>query len=186
MAVLQTTLTVVMRQFAKDTVWKLLTCNLNLKDEIGDLSNTIEGLDDNIQDNSAKIEETENLAQNLVDLNNTISVKMQETETLVQNLSNLENSFDENQAKIQKNENDLINLNGTVHDNFVRIKAFENHVKDFNDLQDTVIENAAKIKGIYFRSALILHTDNLFNTFALCSLQSKNHFHIIKIYSCLH
>ena len=164
MAVLQTTLTVVMGQFAKDTVWNLLTCNLNLKDEIGDLSNTVDDLDGNIQDNSAKIEETENLAQNLVDLNNTISIKMQETETLVQNLSTLENSFDENQAKIQKNANDLINLNGTVHDNFVRIK-------EFNDLQDTVIENTAKIKGIYFRSALILQIDNLFYIFALlCNL----------------
>ena len=161
--ILQTTLTEVMRQFAKDTVWNLLNCNLNIKDEIGDLSNTVDDLDGNIQDNSAKIEETENLVQNLVDLNNTISVKMQETETLVQNLSvtvnDLENSFDENQ-----NANDLITLNGTVHDNFVRIK-------EFNDLQDTVIENAAKIKGIYFRSALILQIDNLFYIFALlCNL----------------
>ena len=89
---------------------------------------------------------------------------MQETETLVQNLNTLENSFDENQAKIQKNANDLITLNGTVHDNFVRIK-------EFNDLQDTVIENAAKIKGIYIRSALILQIDNLFYIFALlCNL----------------
>ena len=159
-----------MRQFAKDTVWNLLNCNLNLKDEIGDLSNTVDDLDGNIQDNSAKIKETENLAQNLVDLNNTIFVKMQETETLVQNLNvtvnDLENSFDENQ-----NANDLITLNGTVHDNFVRIKAFENHVQDFNDLEDTVIENAAKIKGICFRFALILQIDSLFYIFALlCNL----------------
>ena len=54
----------------------------------------------------------------------------------------------------------------------------ENHVHDLNDLQDTVHdlnntvrENAAKIKGIYFRSALILQIDNLFYTFALvCNL----------------
>ena len=90
---------------------------------------------------------------------------MHETETLVQSLddkvNDLENSFDENQAKIQENENDFITLNGTVHDNFVRIKAIENH--GLNDLQDTVYDlnntvmnNSAKIKGIYvFRSALI-------------------------------
>ena len=136
-----------------------MNCNYNLKDKIDDLSNTVESLGDNIQDNSAKIEETENLAQNLVDLNNTISVKMQETETLVQNLDNtvndLENSFDEKQAKILENESDFITLNGTVHDNFVRIKAFENHGQDLNNLQDTVhelnntiINNSAKIKGI--------------------------------------
>ena len=140
---MQTSWTEVMKQFAKYTVWKLLTCNLNLKDKIGDLSNTVEGLDDNIQDNSAKIEETQNLTQNL------------------------ENSFDENQAKIQENENDFITLNGTVHDNFVKIKAFENHGQDLNDLQDTVhdlnntiLDNSAKIKGIniyiYIRSAIIL------------------------------
>ena len=154
-----------MTQFAKYTVWKLLTWNLNLKDNIDDLRIKVDSLGEDIQDNSAKIEETENLAQNLVDLNDTFSVKMHETETLVQSLDNkvndLENSFDENQAKIQENENDFITLNGTVHDNFVRIKAIENH--GLNDLQDTVYDlnntvmnNSAKIKGIYvFRSALI-------------------------------
>jgi hypothetical protein len=86
---------------------------------------------------------------------------MLETETLVQSLDNtvndLENSFDENQAKILENENDFITLNGTVHDNYVMIKAIENHVQDLNDLQDTVydlnntvMDNSAKIKGIYF------------------------------------
>ena len=118
-----------MRQFAKDTVWNLLTCNPNLKDKIGDL-------DGNIQDNSAKIEETENLAQNLDALNDTISVKMHETETLVQRLDDtvydLENSFDENQAKIQKNEEDLNVLQDNVY-----------------DLNNTVMNNSAKIKGIY-------------------------------------
>ena len=120
---------------------------------------------------------------------------MQETETLVQNLddtvNDLENNFDENQAKIQKNENYFITLNGTVHDNFVRIKAFENHVQDLNDLQDTVhdlnntvMENAAKIKGIYLRSALMFKIDNLFCTFALvCNLKI---IFVIKFYSCLH
>ena len=154
-----------MTQFAKYTVWKLLTWNLNLKDNIDDLRITVDSLGEDIQDNSAKIEETENLAQNLVDLNDTFSVKMHETETLVQSLddkvNDLENSFDENQAKIQENENDFITLNGTVHDNFVRIKAIENH--GLNDLQDTVYDlnntvmnNSAKIKGIYvLRSALI-------------------------------
>ena len=154
-----------MTQFARYTVWKLLTWNLNLKDNIDDLRITVDSLGEDIQDNSAKIEETENLAQNLVDLNDTFSVKMHETETLVQSLddkvNDLENSFDENQAKIQENENDFITLNGTVHDNFVRIKAIENH--GLNDLQDTVYDlnntvmnNSAKIKGIYvLRSALI-------------------------------
>ena len=50
----------------------------------------------------------------------------------------------------------------------------ENHVQDLNDLQDTVhdlnntvMDNIAKIKGIYIRSILI----NLFYTFALvCNL----------------
>ena len=125
-----------MRKFAKYTVWKLLTCNLNFKDNIDDLSITVEGLDNNIQDNYAKIEDTENLAQNLVDLNDTISVKMHETETLVQSLNNtvnyLENSFDENQAKIQKNEEELNVLQDNVH-----------------DLNHTVMNNSAKIKGIY-------------------------------------
>ena len=141
-----------MRQFAKYTVWKLLTCDLNLKDEIGDLSNTVEGLDDNIQDNSAKIKETENLAQNLVDLNNTISVKMQESETLVEN-----------------HVHDLNDLQDTVH-----------------DLNNTVRENAAKIKGIYFRSALILQIHRQSILHICSSLQPNNHFHIITIYSCLH
>ena len=156
-----------MTQFAKYTVWKLLTWNLNLKDNIDDLRIKVDSLGEDIQDNSAKIEETENLAQNLVDLNDTISVKMHETETLVQSLddkvNDLENSFDENQAKIQENENNFITLNGTVHDNFVSVKSMENHVQDLNDLQDTVYDlnntvmnNSAKIKGIYvFRSALI-------------------------------
>ena len=57
---------------------------------------------------------------------------MQETETLVQNLNNLENSFDENQAKIQKNEEELNVLQDNVH-----------------DLNHTVMNNSAKIKGIY-------------------------------------
>ena len=125
-----------MKTFAKYTVCKLLTCNLNFKDNIDDLSITVEGLGNNIRDNSAKIEETENLAQNLADLNDTISVKMHETETLVQSLNNtvddLENSFDENQAKIQKNEEDLNVLQDNVY-----------------DLNNTVVNNSAKIKGIY-------------------------------------
>ena len=98
---------------------------------------------------------------------------MQETETLVQNLDNtitdLVNSFDENQAKMQENENDFITLNGTIHDNFVRIKVFENHVQDLNELQDTVqdlnntvMDNLAKIKGMYIRSTLIHQIGNLF------------------------
>ena len=150
-----------MRQFARYTVWKLLTWNLNLKDNIDDLSITVYSLGDDIQDNSAKIEETENLAQNLVDLNDTISVKMHETETLVQSLDNtvndLKNSFDENQAKILENENDFITLNSTIQDNFVMKKAFKNHVQDLNDLPDTVhdlnntvMDSSAKIKGILF------------------------------------
>ena len=129
-------LTEVVRTFAKYTFGKLLTFNLNFKDNIDDLSITVEGLSTNIQDNSAKIEETEDLAQNLVDQNYTISVKMHETETLVQSLNNtvnyLENSFDENQAKIQKNEEDLNVLQENVY-----------------DLNNTVMNNSAKIKGIY-------------------------------------
>ena len=125
-----------MRTFAKYTVWKLLTCNLNFKDNVDDLSITVEGLGNNIQDNSAKIEDTENLAQKVVDLNDTISVEMHGTETLVQSLNNtvndLENSFDKNQAKIQKNEEDLNVLQDNVH-----------------DLNNTVMNNSAKIKGIY-------------------------------------
>ena len=113
-----------------------MTCNLNFKDNIDDLSITVEDLGNNIQDNSAKIEETEKLAQNLVDLNDTISVEMHETETFVQSLNNtvndLENSFNENQAKIQKNEEDLNVLQDNVY-----------------DLNNTVMNNSAKIKGIY-------------------------------------
>ena len=113
-----------------------MTCNLNFKDNVDDLSITVEGLGNNIQDNSAKIEDTENLAQKVVDLNDTISVEMHGTETLVQSLNNtvndLENSFDKNQAKIQKNEEDLNVLQDNVH-----------------DLNNTVMNNSAKIKGIY-------------------------------------
>ena len=125
-----------MRTLEKYTIWKLLTCNLNFKDNVDNLSITVEGLGNNIQDNSAKIEDTENLAQKVVDLNDTISVEMHGTETLVQSLNNtvndLENSFDKNQAKIQKNEEDLNVLQDNVH-----------------DLNNTVMNNSEKIKGIY-------------------------------------
>ena len=113
-----------------------MTCNLNFKDNIDDLSITVDSLGEDIQDNSAKIKETENLAQNLDALNDTISVKMHETETLVQSLNNkvndLENRFDKNQAKIQKNKEDLNVLQDNVY-----------------DLKYTVMNNSAKIKGIY-------------------------------------
>ena len=109
-----------MRQFAKDTVWNLLNCNLNIKDEIGDLSNTVDDLDGNIQDNSAKIKETENLAQNLVDLNETISAKIHEAETLVQNLDNTLNDLNLNTTstvdleRLELAENNIIHLNNSL------------------------------------------------------------------------
>ena len=148
MAVLQTTLTVVMRQFAKDTVWKLLTCNLNLKDEIGDLSNTVEGLDDNIQDNSAKIEETENLAQNLVDLNDTISAKIHEAETLVQNLDNTLND---------------LSLNTTSTVDLERLELAENNIIHLNNSLETLVEDLEGISLCWQKNSYLV-----FMLFSLC------------------
>ena len=100
------------RQFAKDTFWKLLTCNYNLKGKI--------------QDNSAKIKETENLAQNLVDLNETISAKIHEAETLVQNLDNTLND---------------LSLNTTSTVDLERLELAENNIIHLNNSLETLVED---------------------------------------------
>ena len=124
------------RQFAKDTFLKLLTCNYNLKDEIDDLSNTVESLGDDIQDNSAKIEETENL----VDLNDTISAKIHEAETIVQNLDNILNDSSLNttsRERLELAENNIIHLSNSL-DNL------NNTVKDF---KNDIMNNTANIQS---------------------------------------
>ena len=114
------------RQFAKDTFWKLLNCIYNLKDEIDDLSNTVDSLGDNIQDNSAKIVETENLALNLVDLNDTITAKIHEAETLVQNLDNTLND---------------LSLNTTSTVDLERLELAENNIIHLNNSLETLVED---------------------------------------------
>ena len=96
----------------KYTFWRLLTCNNNLKGKI--------------QDNSAKIKETENLAQNLFDLNETISAKIHEAETLVQNLDNTLND---------------LNLNTTSTVDLDRLKLAENNIINLNISLETVVQD---------------------------------------------
>ena len=113
-------LTEVVRKFAKYTFGKLLTFNLDFKDNIDDLSIIVDSLGEDIQDNSAKIKETENLAQNLVDLNETISAKIHEAETLVQNLDNTLNDLNLNTTstvdleRLELAENNIIHLNNSL------------------------------------------------------------------------
>ena len=91
-----------------------MTCNLNFKDNIDDLSITVDSLGEDIQDNSAKIKETENLAQNLVDLNETISAKIHEAETLVHNLDNLNTTSTVDLERLELAENNIIHLNNSL------------------------------------------------------------------------
>ena len=100
--------------------------NNTVENEIHELSNTVEGLDDNIKDNSAKIEETENLAQNLVDLNDTITAKIHEAETLVQNLDNTLND---------------LSLNTTSTVDLERLELAENNIIHLNNSLETLVED---------------------------------------------
>ena len=100
--------------------------NNTVQDGFLDLSNTVGGLDDNIKDNSAKIEETENLAQNLVDLNDTITAKIHEAETLVQNLDNTLND---------------LSLNTTSTVDLERLELAENNIIHLNNSLETLVED---------------------------------------------